>query len=108
MLSTYASVSSYAMSSLNDKSCTFLFAPNFRRFILILSSHEQAILMRDRETGRSRGFGFVTYGSDDEAQAAIAGMNETELDGRSIRVNMVNPRGGGGGGGGGGGYSSGV
>lgn len=38
--------------------------------------------MRDRETGRSRGFGFVTYGSPQEADAAIQNLNEQELDGR--------------------------
>lgn len=38
--------------------------------------------MRDRETGRSRGFGFVTYGSQAEADAAIAGLHDQELDGR--------------------------
>jgi len=70
-----------------------------------------AIVMQDRETGRSRGFGFVTFGSSQEADAAINGLNEQELDGRRIRVNMANarPSGGGGGGygGGGGGYSGG-
>ena len=63
---------------------------------------EQSIVMRDRETQRSRGFGFVTYGTEQEAHAAIAGMNDTELDGRRIRVNIANARSGGGGGGGGG------
>jgi RNA recognition motif-containing protein len=58
--------------------------------------------MCDRETGRSRGFGFVTYGTEEEANAAINSMNEQELDGRRIRVTMANARGGGGGGGGGG------
>lgn len=38
--------------------------------------------MRDRDTGRSRGFGFVTYGNFQEAEAAISGLNEMELDGR--------------------------
>jgi len=72
-----------------------------------------SIVMRDRETGRSRGFGFVTYGSEGEAQQAIAGMHEQDLDGRKIKVNLANPRAGGGGGGGGygggggGGYNSG-
>lgn len=59
--------------------------------------------MRDRDTGRSRGFGFVTFGSDQEAEAAIQGLNEQELDGRRIRVNLANRDGGGGRGGGGGG-----
>jgi cold-inducible RNA-binding protein len=54
--------------------------------------------MRDRGTGRSRGFGFVTYGDSNEANNAISGMNEQELDGRRIKVNMANARGGGGGG----------
>lgn len=67
--------------------------------------------MKDRETGRSRGFGFVTFNSADQAEAAISGLNEQELDGRRIRVNLANtkPSGGGGGGysGGGGGYGGG-
>ena len=58
-------------------------------------------MMRDRDTQRSRGYGFVTYGSGAEAEAAINGMNDTELDGRRIRVNIVTSRDGGGGGGGG-------
>ena len=74
------------------------------------SAHNQQILdsivMRDRETGRSRGFGFVTYANPDDATAAIEGLNDKELDGRRIKVNLANARGGGGGGGGGG-YSSG-
>ncbi|MFO1513701.1 MAG: RNA-binding protein [Verrucomicrobiota bacterium] len=60
-------------------------------------------LMMDRTTGRPRGFGFVTMGSADEAQKAIAGMNGKEMDGRALTVNVAKPReersGGGGGGG---------
>jgi hypothetical protein len=66
------------------------------------------IVMRDRETGRSRGFGFVTYGTSNEAEQAIASFNEQELDGRRIKVNLANARpSGGGGGGGSGGFSGG-
>jgi RNA recognition motif-containing protein len=49
-------------------------------------------LMMDRMTNRSRGFGFVTMGSDEEAQAAIAGLNGRDLNGRAITVNVARPR----------------
>jgi len=54
----------------------------------------------DRETGRPRGFAFVTMGSDQAAQAAIAEFNGKSLDGRQIKVNEAEERPGGGGGGG--------
>ncbi|HLZ53203.1 MAG TPA: RNA-binding protein [Verrucomicrobiae bacterium] len=49
-------------------------------------------LMMDRATGRSRGFGFVTMGTSEEAQKAIAALNGTELGGRIITVNTARPR----------------
>jgi cold-inducible RNA-binding protein len=64
----------------------------------------EANLMMDRMTNRSRGFGFVTMSSDDEAQKAIAGLNGKDIGGRALTVNVARPReartGGGGGGGG--------
>jgi cold-inducible RNA-binding protein len=62
-----------------------------------------AQVIMDRDTGRSKGFGFVEMGSDAEAQAAIDGLNGKESDGRTLTVNEARPkedRGGGGGGGG--------
>jgi RNA recognition motif-containing protein len=72
-----------------------------------------AKVMMDRDTGRSKGFGFVEMGSDAEAQAAINGMNGQALEGRAVVVNEARPREerpggfGGGGGGGRGGYGGG-
>ena len=61
-----------------------------------------ATVITDRETGRSKGFGFVEMGSDEEAAAAISALNGTENDGRSLTVNEARPKRQGGGGGGGG------
>jgi RNA recognition motif-containing protein len=69
---------------------------------------ESAKVITDRDTGRSKGFGFVEMSSEDEAQSAIEKFNGTELDGRSMNVTEAKPmapredRGGGGGGFGGG------
>ena len=65
----------------------------------------EANLMMDRETGRPRGFGFVTMSTPEEAQAAIDALNGKAIDGRALTVNVAKPReerssGGGGGGGG--------
>ena len=77
---------------------------------------QSAQVIMDRDTGRSKGFGFVEMGSDQEAQAAIAALNGKEVGGRSLTVNEARPkteggggRGGygGGGGGGRGGYGGG-
>ncbi|HSS22310.1 MAG TPA: RNA-binding protein [Pyrinomonadaceae bacterium] len=65
-------------------------------------------LIEDRETGRSRGFGFVEMQTKEEGEAAIAQFNGTELGGRTLKVNEAKPREdrGNGGGGGRGGYNS--
>ena len=75
---------------------------------------DKATIVKERETGRSRGFGFVEMSNADEAQRAIASMNGKDLGGRALQVNEARPReergprpGGGGGGrpgGGGGGF----
>ena len=81
---------------------------------------QSAEVISDRDTGRSKGFGFVEMGNDQEAQAAIAALHGTQMEGRALTVNEAKPRaerppgggrggfggrkGGGGGGGGGGGY----
>jgi RNA recognition motif-containing protein len=65
-----------------------------------------ANIIRDKFSGDSRGFGFVEMPTDDEAQAAIAALNESDMGGRALNVNQARPRndsGGGGGRGGGGG-----
>ncbi|XP_010548055.1 PREDICTED: glycine-rich RNA-binding protein GRP2A-like [Tarenaya hassleriana] len=64
-------------------------------------------VINDRETGRSKGFGFVTFKDEDSMKAAIEGMNGQELDGRSVTVNEAQARGSRGGGGYGGGYNRG-
>lgn len=73
---------------------------------------QSAQVIVDRDTNRSKGFGFVEMGSDAEAQAAIQALNGRDHDGRNLTVNEAKPReprsgGGGGYGGGGGGYGGG-
>jgi RNA recognition motif-containing protein len=70
---------------------------------------EEVALITDRETGRPRGFAFVTMANENEARNAIEAMNGVEVDGRTITVNEARPKsnGGGGGGGGRGGYRGG-
>jgi RNA recognition motif-containing protein len=81
----------------------------------LFGAHGQVVsaqIINDRDTGRSKGFGFVEMGTDEEAQAAIAALNGQEHGGRALTVNEARPREergprGGGGGGGGGGYGGG-
>ena len=72
---------------------------------------KDATVVQDRDTGRSKGFGFVEMNDNSAAQAAIAALNEKEIEGRRLTVNEARPReergGGGGGGGGGRGYGGG-
>jgi cold-inducible RNA-binding protein len=68
---------------------------------------QSAQVITDRDTGRSKGFGFVEMGSDQEAQAAIAALSGKEVDGRQLTVNEARPREDRGGGGGRGGYGGG-
>ncbi len=56
-------------------------------------SVESASVVTDRDTGRSRGFGFVEMATTEEANAAVVGLDGTELDGRRIKVELAKPRG---------------
>ena len=92
--------------SMGDSELENLFAPH--------GTVSSAQVIMDRDTGRSKGFGFVEMGSDAEAQAAIAALNGKDNGGRALTVNEAKPReerprGGSGGGGGGsrGGYGGG-
>ena len=52
----------------------------------------EATVITDRGSGRSRGFGFVTFADDDAAEKAVAALNQTELDGRTIKVDVAQER----------------
>ena len=72
-----------------------------------IGSVESATVVEDRETGRSRGFGFVEMASREDGERAIAELNGTEFGGRELKVNEAKPRENRGGGGFGGGYGGG-
>ena len=83
--------------SVDDAALEGLFAPH--------GTVESAHVIQDRDTGRSKGFGFVEMSSDEEAQSAIEALNGQEVNGRALKVNEARPRedrGGRGGGGRGG------
>jgi len=87
--------------SIGDNELKALFEPH--------GTVASAKVIMDRDTGRSKGFGFVEMSSDQEAQAAIAGCNGKEMEGRALTVNEARPKteGGGHGGRSGGGYGGG-
>jgi cold-inducible RNA-binding protein len=68
---------------------------------------ENVTVLKDRDTGQPRGFGFVEMANDEEAEKAISAMNGYQLGARALNVNEARPKTGGGGGGGGGGFSRG-
>ena len=86
-------------------------SPDLEELFAEFGTVQSAQVISDRDSGRSKGFGFVEMGSDEEAQAAIVGLNEREHEGRQLTVNEARPRedrsrggyGGGNRGGGGGG-----
>jgi RNA recognition motif-containing protein len=84
---------------ITDSDLETMFAPH--------GTVQSAQVIMDRDTGRSKGFGFVEMGSDQEAQTAIQALNGKEVDGRALTVNEARPKEGGGGGGGRGGYGGG-
>ncbi len=63
-----------------------------RELFTVHGTVDSADVLTDRETGRSRGFGFVEMANDDEAKAAIEALNGTEINGRAIVVNEARPR----------------
>lgn len=65
---------------------------SLKEFFEAAGTVESAKVITDRETGRSRGFGFVEMSNDDEAKKAIDELNEKELEGRAISVNEARPQ----------------
>lgn len=76
------------VAKLNFRTTDDILLDAFQRFGKV----DSAKVVMDRETGRSRGFGFVEMPNDDEAMEAIEQLNETELDGRTIVVKKAEPR----------------
>ena len=78
-----------------------------REAFAAVGSVESATVVTDRDTGRSRGFGFVEMATSEEATLAVSRLDGSELDGRRIKVELAKSGGPGGGGGGGGGWRGG-
>lgn len=67
-------------------------SPDLEELFSQYGTVSRAQVITDRDTGRSRGFGFVEMDSDDEAKAAIEALNGTDIDGRQINVNVARER----------------
>ena len=67
-------------------------APNLRAIFSKFGAVRDAFVVMDRESGASRGFGFVQMSNDVEAQAAITGLDRTEHQGKILRVNLARPK----------------
>lgn len=68
-----------------------LTSDDLRQLFAEFGTVEDAVVLTDKFSGRSKGFGFVTMSTDEEAQAAIEALNEKEVDGRNIVVNVAQP-----------------
>ena len=66
--------------------------PELRELFGAYGNIESVAVITDRETGRSKGFGFVEFGNDAEAQAAISGLNGKEVSGRALTVSPARPK----------------
>jgi RNA recognition motif-containing protein len=75
---------------------------DLRKLFTQYGTIESVAVITDRDTGRSKGFGFVEFPDENEARAAISGLSGQEFGGRALTVNEARPKTGGGGGGGGG------
>jgi RNA recognition motif-containing protein len=87
-LLNYCRIMNIFVARLNFKTRSEELQAAFAKFGQVTS----AKIVKDRDTGRSKGFGFVEMPNDEEAKQAIAALNETELDGRTIVVKPANPK----------------
>ena len=74
---------------------------DLREMFAAYGAVDSVAVITDRDSGRSKGFGFVEFGNDAEGQAAISGLNGKEVGGRALTVSQARPKAEGGGGGGG-------
>jgi len=65
---------------------------SLKEFFSQVGTVEEAVVIRDKMSGRSKGFGFVTFATEEEAREAIEKLNDAELDGRQIKVDEARPQ----------------